>query len=90
MKRVIRFLARISGVEKEIKKERDDYHHYFISTAAYWFVGGNGQQYRIPVGNALNYLATGLREDVPLSADRLRKFIDEHKYTRFEKKIFVG
>lgn len=74
MKKVIRFLASVSGVESEIRKEQTKQIGGQFIEYSYWFGGDN---LRIPVGNALMILGSNMLKNTMYGADRLRNSIDE-------------
>ena len=81
MKKIIRLIARISGVEKQIEDEhRRIISTYIIETSA-WF-SSTEIKHRIPVFNALQYCGIVLKDRMLLDSNYMREYIDELKFDR--------
>ena len=74
MKRFIRFLAKISGVEKQIEDERNKIIGSQLVEYSYWL---GATDVRTPAGNALDIMGRSVKGEAYVNASMLRDKIDE-------------
>lgn len=74
MKRLIRFIAKISGVEKDIRQEQRHLDAVQIKSASYWFT--NSEKYGV-IYPFLTYMSGCLSYNFWINGDSMRKTYDQ-------------